>query len=432
MNYQQTVEFLYSRLPMFHRIGNQAYKANLDNILKLCEYLGNPQETFRTVHIAGTNGKGSVSHILASILQTQGFRTGLYTSPHLTDLRERIRVNGKKINTSYVVGFIEKNKDFIIEVQPSFFELTAAMAFDYFQDQQVDIAIIEAGLGGRLDSTNIINPLVSVITNISLDHTQFLGETVEAIAREKAGIIKLLVPVIIGETDLQTRPVFLEVATESHSDIIFADQVYSVKKHWLAGKNNPRLIMDIFRGDSYFLHGLQLPLPGSYQLKNMVTALAVCEQLNLLGYEITADSIYKGAKNVVRNTELRGRWQQISSNPLTICDTGHNEAGIREVVKQLGLMKFNNLHFVFGTVNDKDISSILTILPKKATYYFCQPQIPRGLDVKLLSAQAEEAGLKGKVYSSVKEALNNAQMAAGENDLVLVGGSNFVVAEVLK
>jgi dihydrofolate synthase/folylpolyglutamate synthase len=432
MNYQQTLDFIYQQLPMYHRVGGQAYKANLDNTIRLCQQLRNPQDAFHSVHIAGTNGKGSVSHMLASILHTAGYRTGLYTSPHLVDFRERIRVNGKKINTSYIISFFEKNRTQTAEISPSFFEWTVGLAFDYFRSQQVDIAIVETGLGGRLDSTNIIHPQLSVITNVSYDHMQFLGETIEEIAMEKAGIIKLCTPVVIGETDPLTKSVFSRVATDNHTEIFFADKIFSVSKHWLSPGDYPRRYLDINRGTSYYLHGLQLPLQGLYQLKNILTVLASCEQLIRLGYELKAEAIHRGIRNVIKNTELLGRWQILKTSPLVVCDTGHNEAGIREVMEQVKITPHKKLHVVFGAVNDKKLDTIMPLLPQDAFYYLCKPDIPRGLDVDILQNYFLTGGLSSECFSSVKEAYQHALSKVVPQDMILIGGSTFVVADVLK
>ena len=416
---------------MYHRVGGQAYKANLDNTIALCKLLGNPQESFNTIHITGTNGKGSVSHMLASILQTAGYRTGLYTSPHLKDFRERIRINGKMIQTGFVTGFIRKYKEQTEQIQPSFFELTVGMAFDYFRKQQVDIAIIEVGLGGRLDSTNIIHPILSVITNVSFDHKQFLGDTLKKIAVEKAGIIKPGVPVIIGETDPETSGIFRSTAIEKRAPIYFADQRFTVVDHELIGKNKHKRRIDVVSGNSDYITGLVLPLCGQYQLKNILTVLAVREQLERHGYSLPRIALSTGLRNVIKNTGLMGRWQILDTNPLTICDTGHNEAGMREVIGQIALTSHNHLHFVFGVVNDKELAPILDILPKDATYYFCKPDIPRGMDQFLLEYEANKAGLPGHCYPSVKDALIAAKRNAGVDDMVFIGGSTFVVAEVM-
>lgn len=432
MTYQQTLDYLYAQLPMYHRLGAQAYKANLDNTIALCNLLGNPQDSFKTIHVTGTNGKGSVSHLLASILQMGGFKTGLYTSPHLKDFRERIRVNGKKIERSYVSQFIEKYRDKTEQIKPSFFELTVGMAFDYFRDQKVDIAVIEVGLGGRLDSTNIINPLLSVITNISLDHTQFLGDTIEKIALEKAGIIKPGVPVIIGETQAQTKKMFQKTAKRQKSEIIFADQLFTIGKQKFYGKYRDKQLVDINYDQELFLENIVFPLAGQYQLKNIITVIAACEKINFDGLSLTEENVRQGIANVIINTGLHGRWQVLSANPLTICDTGHNEGGLREVLSQIAATPHRQLHFVFGVVNDKNLVPILPMLPNNATFYFCKPDIPRGLDAQILHSQAVSAGLRGNAYNSVKEALKIAQENAGVDDLVFIGGSTFVVAEVVQ
>ncbi|MEI7981396.1 MAG: folylpolyglutamate synthase/dihydrofolate synthase family protein [Bacteroidota bacterium] len=432
MTYPQTINYLFARLPMYHRVGASAYKADLNNTIALCNLLDNPQNSFGTIHVTGTNGKGSVSHMLASILQTSGLRTGLYTSPHLKDFRERIRVNGRMIKKSYVTGFIGKYRKNFEKIEPSFFELTVGMAFQYFRDQKVDVAVIEAGLGGRLDSTNIITPLLSVITNVSFDHVQFLGDTLEKIATEKAGIIKPGIPVVVGETQPETRAVFLEKARSSKSSILFADAMYSVIKSQRKSQyRDIRVNLDILRQGTPYLIGIGSPLTGDYQRKNISTVMGACEVLNSTHFELTSTKIRAGIRDVIRKTGLAGRWQILDRNPLTICDTGHNEGGLREVIPQIAATPHNHLHFVIGVVNDKDIAPILAILPKDATYYFCKPSIPRGLDAETLEKSATKAGLNGLAYPSVKMAYETARKMAGTSDLVFVGGSNFVVAEVL-
>jgi len=415
---------------MYQRVGAAAYKANLDNTIALCHLLDNPQNAFKSLHITGTNGKGSVSHMLASVLQTAGFRTGLYTSPHLKDFRERIRVNGKKISQSYVTAFISKHRQDLEKLQLSFFEMTVGMAFQYFRDQQVDIAVIEVGLGGRLDSTNIIIPLVSVITNVSLDHMQFLGDSLGKIAVEKAGIIKPGIPVVIGETQYETKKIFLRKAKKLNAPILFADQVFTasrtqrnVKQKLLAGKLTRK-------GETFLPHFIS-PLGGLYQLKNIQTVAGVCEELSKLGVPVSKNELLKGLRNVIRDTGLKGRWQILSNRPLTICDTAHNAGGLRDVMAQIETLSHEQLHVVFGVVNDKHLEPILQILPTHATYYFCKPDIPRGLGADILKLAALSAGLKGKVYPTVKDALKAAQQKAGPQDLVFVGGSTFVVAEVV-
>jgi dihydrofolate synthase/folylpolyglutamate synthase len=416
---------------MYHRIGAQAYKANLDNTLELCRMLDQPQDSFKSVHVAGTNGKGSVSHMLASILQTAGYRTGLYTSPHLKDFRERIRVNGKMIPKRNVTRFIAKYRDQYELFQPSFFELTVGMAFDYFREQHVEIAVVEVGLGGRLDSTNIITPLLSVITNISFDHMQLLGDTLEKIAHEKAGIIKQGIPVVIGETQPAVQEVFTNRAAACHAPVQFADQHYKTSNFRLTGRFGSQRTMDILFDGQPMITNLISPLAGSYQQKNIQTVLAACAQLNQNGMAITESHILKGIRNVTGNTGLAGRWQVLSQQPLTICDAGHNAGGLREVLEQIASTPHEHLHFVIGVVNDKHLAPILAMLPKDATYYFCKPDIPRGLDADLLCEQGLAAGLAGSVYASVNTALKAAREQAGKSDLVFVGGSTFVVAEVV-
>lgn len=405
MTYQDTVNWMFSQLPMYQRQGKSAYKADLKNTLLLAEHLKNPQHQLKTIHVAGTNGKGSTSHMLASVLQEAGYRVGLFTSPHLKDFRERIRINGVVVSKTFVREFIKQNKAFLESQHLSFFEMTSGMAFAYFASEKVDIAVIEVGLGGRLDSTNIITPEVSVITNIGFDHTQFLGHTLEAIAFEKGGIIKPGVPVVIGETQNETKQVFQELAKKNHSDIYFADT----------------LIHEVLPSD----------LKGSYQQKNIKTVLQALEVLKQKYYEISIEQIKKGLLQVVKNTGLQGRWQVLQEQPKIICDTAHNKEGLNYVVKQLAETSFNCLHIVFGVVNDKDLSSILDILPKKATYYFCKPDVPRGMDVNLLEAAFLAEGFQGTSYQGVNEALSAAKKQASEKDLIYVGGSTFVVAEII-
>jgi dihydrofolate synthase / folylpolyglutamate synthase len=438
MNYKQTLEYLLARLPMYQRIGAAAYKADLTNTINLCNLLGNPQNSFRSIHIAGTNGKGSTSHLVASVLQEAGLKVGLYTSPHLRDFRERIRINGKMITKQYVSRFVDRHRPEFEQMDLSFFEMTVGLAFSYFRDQEIDIGVIEVGMGGRLDSTNVITPIVSVITNISFDHKQFLGDTLGKIAGEKAGIIKPGIPVIIGETQDQVRDVFVQKAAQSGSGIQFADAAWSTYDHYKSGpcsrmssRSNRFLVLDIFRGKGIFLKNLLCPLMGKYQRKNIITVMATLEVLEKSGIAVSLKNIRKGVYRVIRNTHLRGRWQVLSKRPLTVCDTGHNEGGIREVIKQVNLVKHARLHFVFGVVNDKSIDEILHLLPPEATYYFCKADIPRGLDAGVLQSKALEAGLKGESYESVRKALKAARKNAADDDLILVGGSTFVVAEVV-
>jgi dihydrofolate synthase / folylpolyglutamate synthase len=431
MNYQETLHYLYTQLPVFTRVGASAYKADLGNTLELCRRLDNPQHKFKSIHVAGTNGKGSTSHMLAAVLQTAGYKTGLYTSPHLKDFRERIRVNGQMIPEQTVIDFVAKHRPDFDEIFPSFFEMTVALAFDIFAKEQVDIAVIETGLGGRLDSTNVITPLLSIITNIGWDHMNLLGDTLPKIAAEKAGIIKPNIPVIIGEKQDEVADVFIRKAEEEKARISFASELFEVKGERLKDKGNDFLNIEITHHSLLTTHHLQLDLPGSYQIKNVKTVLAAVDELRQQGYTITDDHIKIALKQVKTLTGLHGRWETISQNPLTICDTGHNPEGIAEVLKNIATVPYNHLHFVLGMVNDKDISKVLSMLPTDATYYFCRPDIPRGLEAESLKEKAESFGLQGEVYLSAKTALNAAQKAAGANDMVFAGGSTFVVAEVV-
>jgi dihydrofolate synthase/folylpolyglutamate synthase len=406
MTYQQTLDYLFSQLPMFQRIGASAYKVDLSNTVELCKLLDNPQHHFKSIHIAGTNGKGSTSHMLASILQEAGYKVGLYTSPHLIDFRERIKINGEMISEQEVVDFVTKYKKDFEKINLSFFEWTVGLAFDYFSKQKVDIAVVETGLGGRLDSTNVIIPEISIITNIDKDHMQFLGDTLEKIAVEKAGIIKKNVPVVIGETQKDIEHVFIIKAKELEATIYFADQI----------------IHNILDSD----------LKGSYQKKNIKTVLASVIELQKCGYKLSEENIKNGLLNVVKNNGLMGRWQTLGESPKIICDTGHNEAGIREVISQLESLTYDKLHFVLGAVNDKEIDSVLELLPKNAVYYFCQAKIPRALDVNELKNKAKSYRLNGNAYSSVKNAYEEAKKTADKDDLIFIGGSTFVVAEVLQ
>ncbi|MBI9034513.1 MAG: bifunctional folylpolyglutamate synthase/dihydrofolate synthase [Bacteroidales bacterium] len=426
MNYQKTLDYMFSSLPMFQRIGGAAYKADLSNTIALCELLGNPQKNFKNIHIAGTNGKGSTSHMIASVFQEAGYKTGLYTSPHLRDFRERIRIDGKMITESHVIEFIEKYKSDFENIGLSFFEMTVGLAFNYFENQKVDIVILETGMGGRLDSTNIAAAELSVITNIGLDHTQFLGDTLEQIAGEKAGIIKKDIPVIIGQTQAEISHVFTNKAEKANTTLGFADQNYS------AGIQAQTEDYSIIRMQSQKMDRvLELPLLGSYQKNNLITSIAAIDQMIDQGWEISEQNIKDGIRNVVQNTGLIGRWQKLQNNPKVICDTGHNMDGVRHIVDQLNRTDYNNLHFVLGMVNDKAIDKILNILPKDAVYYFCKANIPRGLDVDILSEQALTIGLKGEKYVSVTQALNAARKNAVSDDLIFIGGSTFTVAEVV-
>ena len=430
-NYNDVINYLYDHLPYYQRSGPAAYKDSLDNTIALDEMFNHPHKNFKSVHVAGTNGKGSVSHMLASILMEAGYKTGLYTSPHLKDFRERIRINGKMIKKEFVVKFVTEFLRYNSEnsLEPSFFELTVLMAFDYFSKNRVDIAIIEVGLGGRLDSTNIITPELSVITNISYDHTSLLGETLGKIALEKAGIIKQKVPVVVGETHPQTSIIFNGIANELSAQLVFADQIFK-SGVGLMSLNN-RQIFTIRRGGEVVFENLALDLLGHYQSKNICTALEAVEELRIHGWLIPEIAIRKGLNNVYKNTGLMGRWQIIGANPRIICDTGHNEGGIREVVAQLRQTPHKNLHIIIGFVNDKDLAGVLNLLPREATYYFTKAAIHRALDENQLMKMAAFFNLEGKSFATVTEALDAARQNAGKKDLIFIGGSTFVVAEVI-
>ncbi len=403
--YQTVLNWMFSRLPMYQRQGKTAFKKDLINILAFSDYLGNPEKKIKIIHVAGTNGKGSTSSMLASILQENGLKVGLYTSPHLKDFTERVSINSKPIRKNCVINFIKRNKAFLEKQNLSFFEMTVGLAFDHFARKKVDIAIIEVGLGGRLDSTNIINPLASVITNIGFDHTQFLGNSLEEIAYEKAGIIKPNIPVIIGEKQTETTLIFKETANKNKANIYFASDLIT--------------------------HEYKTDLKGNYQKNNIKTAVQTIKVLNKLGYEISENDIKKGLLNVVKNTNLKGRWQILSKSPKVICDTAHNTEGLSYVLHQLKNESFQQLHIVFGVVSDKNLETILPLFPKNARYYFCKPNIPRGLDAAILKDKSEVFGLMGNNYNSVNEAYNNAKKNASTNDLIFIGGSTFVVAEVV-
>lgn len=428
MTWRETLDYLYSALPMYQRIGSAAYKADLTNTHAICGLLNNPQHSFRSIHIAGTNGKGSTSHALAAIFSEAGYKTGLYTSPHLHDFRERIRINGHMISRQAVIHFTEKYKNDFGKIKPSFFEMTVGLAFDYFRQQKVDIAIIETGLGGRLDSTNVITPEFSLITNIGWDHMNLLGDTLKKIAEEKAGIIKPKVPVIISETDRDTKAVFIQKAKQTGSTIHFADQVIKVKSVRSVGLKG--LQMDIVQKSKLRFSKLQLDLAGLYQVHNIKGILLGVDRARECGYKISDAVVRKALRNVTSLTGLRGRWQVLLRKPLTICDAGHNTHGLKEVIRQLKNTPHQNLHIVIGMVNDKEIDPILKLLPRKASYYFCQAAIPRALDAKLLADRAAVFHLKGIVIPVVKKALAEAQKRASKRDLVFVGGSTFVVGEV--
>jgi dihydrofolate synthase / folylpolyglutamate synthase len=408
LTYLETLDYLYTKLPYFTRDGAAALKPDLTNTIKLCNVLGNPQDKFKCIHIAGTNGKGSTSNMLSAIFQTHGYKTGLYTSPHLLDFRERIRVDGEMVSQDFVISFVEKIIPSIDSIQPSFFEITVAMCFQYFAEQEVDYAIIETGLGGRLDSTNIISPILSIITNIGFDHADLLGNTLPLIAAEKAGIIKHKTPVVIGESHIETDFVFNEKAKEEGASIFFAD-------------TNP----------NYYNTEIECDLKGIYQQKNCITVMQAVEILKTLGIPLDLFKVASALQNVKQLTGFRGRWEILSKNPLIIADTGHNEHGLKLVIEQILKQKYTHLHIVFGMVKDKDRSKILKLLPQNATYYFCSPNLPRGLNPEDLRQECFELGLKGNIFTTVKNALHAAKNNANTDDLIFIGGSTFVVAEII-
>ena len=424
MTYQETIEYLFNSTPLFQNVGKDAYKEGLENTLKLDEYFGYPHRTFKTIHVAGTNGKGSCSHTLAAILQSAGYKVGLYTSPHLVDFRERIRVNGEVISKEYVIDFVEQHRSFFEPLHPSFFELTTAMAFNWFAMQGVDVAVIEVGLGGRLDCTNIISPDLCVITNISFDHIQFLGDTLAKIASEKAGIIKPKIPVVIGEIHPETESVFINKSDLESAPIHFAQRESSVQKAIFTPEG----------GITY--HTTEYPLlkgqlGGYCQVKNTQTILTAVRILQETGYHIEKEHVYQGFAEVCLLTGLMGRWQILQEQPKMICDTGHNKAGIQYIVEQLSRQTYRQLHIVMGMVNDKDISGVLAMLPKDAIYYFTKASVSRALNENEVKRLAGEAGLEGNTYPSVKNAFEAAQASAYPDDFIFVGGSTFIVADLL-
>jgi dihydrofolate synthase/folylpolyglutamate synthase len=435
MSYQDTIDYLYSRLPLFSRIGPAAIKADLHNTIAICDFLGNPQNKFKTIHVAGTNGKGSTSHMLASIFQEAGYKTGLYTSPHLYDFRERIKVNGIMCSETFVTTFTNKMKPFIEKVAPSFFEITVGMAFEYFADENVDIAIIETGLGGRLDSTNVINPILSIITNIGMDHMALLGGTLAEIANEKAGIIKQDTPVVISEVIPETKNIFEQKASSSNSPIYYAEdfiQFKSFQNNWQTS---------LFEFNQPLIHLLDAPLfpkiytvecdlPGKYQYKNLKGVLVAIQILATMGWQLSASKILKGLLHVGKNTGLMGRWECIQTNPRIILDVAHNEHGIKALLEQLESLHYAQLHIITGMVKDKDVNAVLNLLPKKARYYFTQSHIPRALPVSELANKANTFDLIGNQFENVNIALQAANKIAVTNDLILVIGSVFLVAEV--
>jgi dihydrofolate synthase/folylpolyglutamate synthase len=435
MSYQDTIDYLYSRLPMFSRIGAAAIKNNLDNTLSICEFLGNPEKKFKTIHVAGTNGKGSTSHMLASIFQEAGYKTGLYTSPHLYDFRERIKVNGQMCSQDFVVNFTNRLKKKIDEIEPSFFELTVGMAFDYFAQQKCDIAIIETGLGGRLDSTNVINPELSIITNIGWDHMALLGNTLSEIAGEKAGIIKTDTPIIIGEFLTETKSVFINKANEQNAPIYFAEEYFDTtdfQNNWNTAN------FDFVQKKIHLLDAplftksftIESDLPGKYQSKNLKSVLLASQLLSEMGWKLKATSIKNGILKSKANTGLMGRWETLSVNPRVVLDVAHNEHGIKALLEQLETIAYHSLHIITGMVKDKDVEAVLTLLPKEAQYYFTQSHIPRALAANELQLKANKLGLEGLLYENVNEAIEAAKKNANNKDLILVIGSVFLVAEV--
>lgn len=431
MDYNQTLEYLYSRLPAYHRIGKAAYKADLNTTVALDEHFGHPHRKFRSIHIAGTNGKGSVSHMLASVLQSAGLKTGLYTSPHLKDFRERIRLDGEMIPEKYVVRFVEENRDIIEQLQPSFFELTVAMAFQFFADSKTEVAVIETGLGGRLDSTNIITPLLSVITNIGHDHMDLLGDTLEKVATEKAGIIKPGVPVIVGETQPETAHVFESAALRNRSELVFADKFCSCTAGPFNNKSDFRNFYVSFPGRKEPLV-ISSPLAGDYQSRNIPVVVTACLKLAGIYPDLKNEEIIvRGIADVVKNNGFAGRWQIIGREPLIICDTGHNKEGIEYVTRQLAEIKNGKKHLIIGFVKDKDLDSVLPLFPQDAEYYFTKPSVMRGLDQNILKEAGRKYGLKGEAYPAVADALSSAIKNAAKEDIIFIGGSTFVVGDIL-
>ena len=423
MNFEETLQYLYAALPMYQRVGAAAYKKDLGNIELLCAALDNPQNKFKSIHVAGTNGKGSSSHMLAAALQANGYKTGLYTSPHLKSFTERIRVNGIEIYEQEVVKFVEANKELIEHIKPSFFEITVAMAFYLFAKEQVDIAVVEVGLGGRLDSTNMIMPEVCLITNISFDHEHMLGNTLPLIAKEKAGIIKQGVPVVIGQKQPETVALFIEHAKEKHADIFFASDRFHVEQASAE-------LLNVIQDNEVFLEGLNLDVKGRYQQDNLLGVLEVLQILSAQGMQINEAKLQSGLENVAGLTGLKGRWQILSERPWVICDTGHNEAGLTAILEQINATPHDNLFMILGAVNDKALDTMLQLLPVNANYFFCQADIPRALDAHVLAKKADEYGLNGEVIKNVNEALQLARSRAKDKDLIFIGGSTFVVAEL--
>ncbi len=424
--YEETLRYMYDILPMFQRIGPAALKNDLSNTISLCEALGNPHTEFKNIHVAGTNGKGSTSHMLASVLQSAGYKTGLYTSPHLKSFTERIRVNGVEVTKSFVIDFVNRIRPVIEKIQPSFFEVTVAMAFDFFVSEKVEIAVIEVGLGGRLDSTNVIVPELSLITNIGWDHKELLGDTLVKIAGEKAGIIKRGIPVVVSERQAEVEDVFMAKSASLDAPIHFASDIYHVDQRNVRGS----VVFNVFRRNRIILKDLELPLQGFYQSKNIPGVFQAVELLRQSNWRISDAQLQLGLLQVISQTGLKGRWQVLSVNPMKVCDTAHNPEGIKEVVTQIKSQAYDSLHLVIGMVKDKDISAVLQLLPKRANYYFCQSNIPRAIEAGLLAEEAAAHGLRGKVIRDVNEAVKEAERNASKNDLIFIGGSTFVVAEI--
>lgn len=427
MTYQQTIEYLFTRLPMFSRIGAAAIKKDLHNTIALCEALGNPHTRFKSIHIAGTNGKGSVSHMLAAILQTAGYKTGLYTSPHLYDFRERIKVNGEMMSEAFVIDFTQRIQPQIEQLEPSFFEITVAMAFEYFAKQQVDVAVIETGLGGRLDSTNIITPELSIITNIGWDHMNLLGDSLNKIAFEKAGIIKQKTPAVIGETIPETENVFLQKAKEQQASLFFANDHFTTEEVLMVNNQLQVIVKNKITSNPL---SYELDLPGLYQTKNLCTVLTAVEQLQQQGWSISQEQVQTALSHTKQINGLHGRWEVIQQHPTVVLDVGHNEDGMKQIVKQLQFCSFQQLHIIIGMVKDKEIEKVLALLPENAVYYFTKAQIPRALDEIILQQKAKAFNLRGETYLNVHDALEGAKQTASAQDLILICGSVFLVGEV--
>lgn len=428
MTYQETLAYLYDALPMFQRVGASAYKSDLNNTLALCAQLGNPERQFRSIHIAGTNGKGSTSHAIAAVLQAAGYKTGLYTSPHLKSFTERIKINGQEITPEAVTNFVSSHKAFLDDLEPSFFEMTVGLAFWYFAHENIDVAIVEVGMGGRLDSTNVLTPELCLITNIGYDHTQFLGDTLPLIAGEKAGIIKQGVPAIISQSQVETKEVFYQKALQMQASLVFADQLWKVSKDNQETSPTQSARYKIEQGENHF--SLDFGLLGDYQRHNLPGILEGIAQLRKMGWDIPQEALVQGLANVIEYTGLKGRWQVLQEQPKMIADTGHNESGMEEVIRQLESQAYGQLWMVIGMVQDKEIGKVLDLFPKEATYIFCQAAIPRAMDAATLAAKAGERGLQGRVIPRVTEAIEFARKNAKPNDLIFIGGSTFVVAEI--